>query len=79
MPYYIYRITPGPTTLMKQLECINEFEDYKESKNLAKQLRSEQASDDASSIKVIFADNKLEAEERLQEKRDAPIMREWEK
>ena len=35
--------------------------------------------DEKVQIKVIFADNSLQAEELLMEKRDQPIMREWEK
>ena len=34
---------------------------------------------DNSQIKVMFADNQLQAEEQLMEKRDKPILREWEK
>jgi hypothetical protein len=30
-------------------------------------------------IKVMFADNEAEAEQQLTEKRDAPILKEWEK
>jgi hypothetical protein len=30
-------------------------------------------------VKVIFAASELEAEELLMEKREAPILREWEK
>ena len=79
MPYYVYRIASGPSKLVKQLEQIKDFENFKEAKGFAKELRAEQAADDTSTIKVIFADNALEAEERLQEQREAPILREWEK
>lgn len=79
MPYYVYRIANGPSKLVKQLELIKEFENFKEAKNFAKDLRAEQAADDTANIKVIFADNVLAAEELLQEKRETPIMREWEK
>jgi hypothetical protein len=34
---------------------------------------------DGHQIKVMFADTELEAEEKLMEKREAPILREWEK
>ena len=79
MPYYVYRIASGPSKLVKQLEMIKEFEDYKAAKVFAKESRASQAADDTSTIKIIFAANELEADERLQEQRDTPILREWEK
>jgi len=77
MPYYVYRIRSGPTALVKQLELLEEFEVYKEAQDFAKRTRAEQT--DASQIKVMFADNQLQAEEQLMEKREKPILREWEK
>ncbi|NNF96239.1 MAG: hypothetical protein HKM94_04855 [Halobacteria archaeon] len=79
MPYYVYSIKPGVTDLVKGLEKISEFETFKQAKTFVKDKRNEQ--DDASPVayKIIFADNPLEAEERLSEQREAPILREWEK
>ncbi len=79
MPYYLYRIHAGPTDIVKNLELVEEFEVYKEAQTRAKQLRAEQSPDDDSMIKVMFADNQLQAEEQLMEKREKPILREWEK
>ena len=79
MPYYVYRIANGPSSLVKQLEMVKEFEDYKAAKVFAKETRAAQSADDTSIIKIIFAANELEADERLQEQREAPILREWEK
>ncbi len=77
MPYYVFRIQAGPTAIVKQLELLKEFEVYKDAQNFAKQTRAEQTDD--SQIKVMFADNQLQAEEQLMEKREKPILREWEK
>lgn len=79
MPYYIYKITQGPTALIKHLEKLEEHETFKEAKNKARALRAEIGNPDEYSIKVMFADSELDAEEKLMEKRDAPILREWEK
>ena len=79
MPYYIYRIHQGPTAMFKNLELLAEFEEYKQAKQHAKQLRIDQAPDDDSQVKVMFADNQLQAEEKLMESREQPILREWEK
>jgi hypothetical protein len=79
MPYYLYKIsTLEGIDLVKNLELVNQFDLFKEAKTLAKKLRSEQ--DDESSIyKVMFAENQLLAEEQLLEKREKPILMEYER
>ena len=79
MPYFIYRIKPGPTALIKNIELINEFDAFKEAKEFAKQERIDQADGEDIQIKVMFADNQLLAEEQIMEKRDGSIAKEWEK
>jgi hypothetical protein len=77
MPYYVFRIQSGPTAIVKQLDLLQEFEVFKEAQDFAKQTRTEIT--DNSQVKVMFADNQLQAEEQLMEKRDKPILREWER
>jgi hypothetical protein len=79
MPYYVYLIKPGITNLVKDLEKVSEFENFKEAKAFVKEKRSGQDGDEPVNYKIIFAENALEAEERLSEYREAPILREWEK
>lgn len=79
MPYFIYRIKPGPTALIKNIELINEFDAFKEAKEFAKQERIDHADGDDIQIKVMFADNQLLAEEQIMEKREGSIAKEWEK
>ncbi|HEB54727.1 MAG TPA: hypothetical protein ENI98_00195 [Gammaproteobacteria bacterium] len=79
MPYFIYKIKPGISELVKNLEMLQEFEIYKEAKNFAKEQRDQLSSGDETVYKIIFADNALRAEEQLMEKREAPIIQEWEK
>ena len=79
MPYFIYKITPGPTTMIRQLELQTQFEVFNDAKNHARTLRAELGADSPITVKVIFAATPLEAEEKLQEHREAPILREWEK
>ena len=79
MPYYVYLIKPGVTNLVKDLEKVSEFENFKEAKAFVKEKRSGQDGDEPVNYKIIFAENALEAEERLSEHREAPILREWEK
>ncbi|KPK39638.1 MAG: hypothetical protein AMJ69_05055 [Gammaproteobacteria bacterium SG8_47] len=79
MPYYVYKISHGPTELVKQLELQQEFEQFPQAKQHARELRGSLPADSTDTFKVIFAANSLEAEERLLERREAPILREWEK
>ena len=79
MPYYLYKIsTPEGIDLIKNLELVNQFDLFKEAKALAKKLRSEQE-DERSIYKLMFAQNQLLAEEQLLEKRDKPILMEYER
>ena len=79
MPYYVYKIsTLEGIDLIKNLELVNQFDLFKEAKALAKKLRSEQE-DERSIYKLMFAENQLLAEEQLLEKRDKPILMEYER
>jgi 16S rRNA U516 pseudouridylate synthase RsuA-like enzyme len=79
MPYYIYKITAGPTALVKTLEKLEQYDSFKEAKTRARNMRADISEGDSHQIKVMFAETELEAEEKLMEKREAPILREWEK
>ncbi len=77
--YFIYKITQTPGSMVKQLEKIERFNQYKDAKKQVKSLRLNQPTDSLSLYKIIFADNELAAEELLQEKREEQIVGEWEK
>jgi hypothetical protein len=79
MPYFVFRINEAPVDILKNLELLNEFESYQQAQEFAKQTRVEDGVDDPASIKVMFADTRLQAEEQLMQKRPKPIVREWEK
>ena len=81
MSYYVFRIAQGHSALFKNLELLKEFATFKEAQNFAKETRTQQAAADNINIniKVIFANNQLDAEEKLMEVREQPILREWEK
>lgn len=79
MPYFIYKITSGSTGAIKGLELIEKFDEFKQAKKFIREKRSEAGLDNRATIKMIFAEDELEAEQRLREPREAPILREWEK
>jgi len=77
MPYFVYKIDNN--IVVKNLELLGEFEGFKEAKAFAVEQREAFPDLPISAIKVMFAKNKLDAEEQLQEHREAPILMEWEK
>ena len=79
MPYYVYRIEEAELAMLKQLEMLSEFDAFKEAKKFARDQRAKQAESDTATIKVMFADNQLAAEEMLMEHREKPIVMEHEK
>lgn len=60
MPYYVYLIKP-----FMQLEKLSEFGAFKEASTAAKALRAHQSPGDHNKVKVMFADNELQAEDLL--------------
>ncbi len=80
MPYYVFKMnSPEGMELVKNLELIDEYESFREAKNFAKSQRTELSKDDATQIKVMFADNQLLAEEQLLAYREKPVVMEHEK
>lgn len=79
MPYYIYRISAGEGTAAKQLKYTSEHDNFKTAKQEVRSLRETHQADDNVTYKVIFAENQPEAEQRLLEHREQPIVKEWEK
>jgi hypothetical protein len=72
MPYYIYRVTSlGP---VPRLEKIAQFEVFKEASQEAKRLRRETDLGPGQTIKTIFAETELQAEDLLsQPPREEPM------
>ena len=79
MPYFLYQIRQADDLgLVKQLELLQVHDVYRAAGKAAKQLRAEQAVEGVI-YKVMFAENQLEAEEKLSEKRDKPVLMEHER
>ena len=79
MPYFVFHIEKNSRDQLEELTLLNQFESYKDAKNLAREKRAEMQLDEPSKIKIMFADSLEYAEKKLSESRDAPILREWEK
>jgi hypothetical protein len=79
MPYYIYKITAGEGPSAKQLEFVSEYDNFKTAKQEVRSMRASQQANGDVVYKVIFAGNQPEAEQRLLEYREQPVVKEWEK
>jgi len=79
MPYFVYKIAPGVSKIVKNIEPLDDFEKFKDAKNYAKEKRQQESAESKNIYKVIFAENSIDAEEKLQEQREESIVREWEK
>ena len=80
MPYYVFKMTsPEGMELVKNLELLSNFESFRDAKNYAKEQRAALDAADASLVKVMFADNQLQAEEQLMAYREPVIVMEHEK
>jgi hypothetical protein len=79
VPYFVYKITAGATPLVKDLTLLKRCDAFKDAKQFARNERADVGTDPATTIKVMFADTELQAEEQLLEAREAPVLREWEK
>lgn len=67
MPYYIYKIFEFP---MKRLEKIEQHEVYKQGSERSKLLRRDLALTEQCNVKMVFAENELQAEELLLQVRE---------
>lgn len=66
MPYYIYRVKP-----FAQLEPLGVFESFPEASKAAKALRLQLALPPSDKVKVMFAEDAMQAEDLLCQVRDA--------
>lgn len=71
MPYYLYRVTEQP---IRQLAKLAQFPSFKEASAEAKRLRAEGGQPPGSVVKVMFADNELQAEDQLSQVRETPLL-----
>jgi hypothetical protein len=79
MPYYLFKISiRDGLELVRQLDLLEVYDAFRPAKAEAKKLRAEQPLDGVT-YKVMFAQNQLEAEELLSEKRDKPVLMEHER
>lgn len=69
MPYFVYKIETHPLRLLEKLSA---FEKFAQASADAKKRRVELNLTEGQIVKVIFAENELEAEDLLSQVREAP-------
>jgi hypothetical protein len=67
MPYYLYKVFESPIRLLEKIESHDTF---KEASARAKALRRELALSEGCTVKTIFAENELLAEDILSQVRE---------
>ena len=79
MPYYLYKISSlDGIDLVKNLQLLEVYDSFRDAKKNAKSLSQKENSDEFN-FKVMFAENQLSAEEQLLEKREKPVLMEYER
>ncbi len=79
MPYYIFQVKQSSGSIVRQLQLASKFDDYRLAKSEIRKLRATQPQQNDEIWKMVFAESELQAEELLQEKREEPVLMEWEK
>lgn len=78
MPYFIFKVQKegGETRDLEYVGCLDRF---KEAKAEVRTMRAGLPAGSDCMVRMVFAGDRAEAEARLRERREAPILREWEK
>jgi len=79
MPYFVFKIKPSPSQIIKQLDLERECATFQEAKALVRQLREAQPDAGTDHVRMVFAKDRIEAEELLNMPREKPVLLEWEK
>ena len=77
MPYFIYQISEHIG--QKRLECLEEHQEFRKAKTSARGRRAKLPAGSGFMVRIVFADNKNHAEALLRQKRETPVLKEWEK
>ena len=69
MPYYVYLIKPP-----RQLEHLETFTNFKQARELARAQRARLEAAEGASVRMIFANDQIEAEKLLLTPRDERVI-----
>ena len=77
MAYFVYRISEHAG--QKRLEYLEQHDKFRDAKLSARQRRAQLPANSGFAIKMVFADSREQAEGLLKQRRETPILKEWEK
>lgn len=78
MPYFIFKYLKEDDEITS-IEYVGSQDQFKPAKNQTREIRSQLPTDSDHLVKMVFSDTREQATALLQEKRSAPILKEWEK
>ena len=78
MPYFILQVK-GAEPENRTIRFLQVFENYRDARTHARKERAKQPDTAPETIRVVFADSQELAEGLLRQRREAPILQEWEK
>lgn len=78
MPYFVFQVE-GANPESRVINFLQAFESYREARTLAREERAKQAGAGPEAVRVVFAESQELAEGLLRQRREAPILQEWEK
>ncbi|MCH8106244.1 MAG: hypothetical protein IIC58_12200 [Proteobacteria bacterium] len=64
--------------MVKNLKLLKQYDAFQPAKSEVRKMRKTMSEEDKFELKIIFAESELQAEELLQEKRETPVLMEWE-
>lgn len=68
MPYFVFKVSPE-----RKLEKLNAFAGYRDARQYAREQRARQTADDPDKIRLVHAENPMEAERLLSTPREVQV------
>ena len=78
MPYFVFQVE-GTNPESRVINLLQVFESYRDARTLAREERAKQSDAGPEAVRVVFAESQELAEGLLRQRREAPILQEWEK
>lgn len=78
MPYFVFQVE-GANPESRVINFLQVFENYRDARTLAREERGKQPDAGPETVRVVFAESQELAEGLLRQRREAPILQEWEK
>ena len=78
MPYFVFKVE-GSDPASRDIDFLQVFENYRDARTHAREERAKQPDAGPEAVRVIFAESQELAEGLLRQRREAPILQEWEK